>query len=60
MLHDNMNIYRLIVHAHYLEEAKDRRKSKDAKRARSFDGGSSKGRLEIKDNRWFKFLEDGF
>ena len=33
----------------HVEEARSRRKSRDAKRARSFDGGSSKNRLEIQD-----------
>lgn len=42
MLPDNMNIYRLIVHAEYVEQARCKRKSSDAKRARSFHNGSSK------------------
>ena len=37
-----------------MEEARDKRKTRDAKRARSFDGGSSKGRLDIQDKRMFK------
>ena len=32
-----------------VEEARAKRKSRDAKRARLFDGGSSKNRLEILD-----------
>ena len=40
MLHDNMNISHLIVQAKIVEGARTRRKSRDAKRARSFDGGS--------------------
>ena len=47
MLHDDMNISRLMVHAEHVEVARTKRKSRDFKRARSFDGGSSKNRLEI-------------
>ena len=42
MLHDNMNISHLMVHARRVEEARAKIKSRDAKRERSFDGGSSK------------------
>ena len=41
MIHNNMNIFLLMVHAKHVEEARARRKSRDAKRERSFDGGSS-------------------
>ena len=41
MLRDNMNISRLMVHAQHVEEARSKRKSRDAKSARYFDGGSS-------------------
>ena len=34
MLHDNINISRLMLHAKHVEEARDRRKSDDAKRER--------------------------
>ncbi|TMW94998.1 hypothetical protein EJD97_009503 [Solanum chilense] len=54
MLHDSMNISRLMVHAKHVEEAISRRKSKDSKRARDFDGSSSKNRLEIQDKHRFK------
>ena len=54
MLHDNMNIFRLMVHAQHIEEARAKRKSRDSKRARTFDGGSLKGRLEIQDKPRFK------
>ncbi|XP_069143340.1 uncharacterized protein [Solanum lycopersicum] len=47
MIHENMKISRLIVHSQHVVEARDKRRSRDAKRARSFDGGSSKRRLEI-------------
>ena len=51
MLQDNMNISLLIVHAQQVEETRAKRKSRDAKRARSFDDGSSKGSLEIHDSQ---------
>ena len=41
MIHNNMKISRLMVHAKHVEEARAMRKSRDAKRERSFDGGSS-------------------
>ena len=37
-----------------MEETRAKRKSRDAKRARSFDGGSSKGRLDIQDKTRFR------
>ena len=37
-----------------VEDARAKSKSRDAKRKRSFDSCSSKGRLDIKDNRRFK------
>ena len=54
MLHDNIKISHLMVHSKYVEEAWDRRKSRYDKRARCFDGGSSKNRLEIQDKPRFK------
>ena len=47
MLHDNMNISHLIVYARRVEDARAKRKSRDAKSARSFNGGSLKNRIEI-------------
>ncbi|TMW89238.1 hypothetical protein EJD97_017461, partial [Solanum chilense] len=41
MLHDNITISRLMVHDQQVEEARSKRKSRDAKSARSFDCGSS-------------------
>lgn len=52
--HDNMNISRLRVDAQHVENAGVKRNIKDAKRARSFDGCSSKGRLEIHDKPRFQ------
>ena len=54
MLHENMNTSHLMVHAKHMEEATTRMKSRDAKRARSFDGGSSNNRIQIQDNSRFK------
>ena len=42
------------MHARQVEVARDRRKSKDAERERSYDGSSSKNRLEIEDKPRFK------
>ena len=49
-----MNIYRVMVHAKHVEETRARRKSRDTKRARSFDGGATKNRLEIQEKPRFK------
>ena len=54
MLHDKMNISRLMVHALNMEEARDKRKSRDAKRPRSFDGDSSNNGLEIQDSLYLR------
>ena len=54
MLHENITISRHMVHAQQVKETRAKRKSRDAKRARSFDGGSSKERLEIRDKPRFK------
>ena len=43
-----------MVHAKNVAEARARRKSRYAKRARSFDGDSSKNWIEIKDKPGFK------
>ena len=54
MLHDNMNTFCLMIHDQHVQEARSKRKSRDAKRARTFVGGSSKNRLEIQDKPRFK------
>ena len=45
--HDNMNISCLMEHAKHVKVAKTRRKSRDAKRAKSYDGGSSSYWFEV-------------
>ena len=54
MLHDNMNMSCLLVHVQQVEESRLRRKNIKATRAKSFESGSSKGRLKIQDNPRFK------
>ena len=54
MLHENMNISHIIVHAQQVEESRLRRKNREDKRAKSFETGSSKGRLKIQDKSRFK------
>ena len=45
MLHENMKISHLMVHAQQVEEARAKRRSRDSKKGRPFDGGSSKSRI---------------
>ena len=47
MLLRNMNISCLMVYVKRVKKARSKRKSRDSKRERSFDGGSSKNMLEI-------------
>ena len=54
MLHDIINIYLLMVHAQQVKETRAKRKSKNVKRAKSFDGGSSNGRIDIQHKPSFK------
>ncbi|XP_069147021.1 uncharacterized protein [Solanum lycopersicum] len=49
-----MNIFHLVVHAQQVEDSRLRRKNREAKRAKSFESGSSNGRLEIQDKPRFK------
>ena len=53
LLHDNIKNSRLMVLAQHVEETRAKMKSRDAKRAKSFDGGASKNRLEIQDKPMF-------
>ena len=54
MLHKNMNISHLMMHSIRVQEVRAKINSRDDKRARSFDGRSSKNRLEIQDKLRFK------
>ena len=54
MLNDNMNIFDLMVHQKNVEEARARRKSRDAMMEGSFDGGSSKYKTSPSLRRGFK------
>ena len=54
MLHDYTNISHIMVHAKHVEESRLKRKSRYSKRARYFDGCSSKGRLQIQDKPRFR------
>lgn len=49
-----MNISRIMVHAIRVEEARAKRKNRDAKRVRSCDGKSTNNRVEIQDKPRFK------
>ena len=48
-LDDNMNISNLKIHAQQVDKIRVQRKSRYANRARSYVGGSSKGKPYIKD-----------
>ena len=54
MLHENMNISPLMVYIRRVEDARAKQKSREAKRERSSDGGSSKNKLEIQDKTKIK------
>lgn len=54
MLHDNMEIFCLMVHVQQNEERILKRTNRDAYRARSNDGGTSMGKFEIQENPKFK------
>ena len=48
MLHDNMNMSRLMVHSRSVEEERAKQKSRDVKRGRSYDGGFQRMILKYK------------
>ena len=54
IIHDNMNVSRLMVHAQQVEYRRLRRKNKESKKAMSYEGGSLKGKLDIQDKPRFK------
>ena len=47
MLHDNMDISHLMVHAQQVKESRFKRKNRESKTARSYYGGNYKGKIEI-------------
>ena len=49
-----MNISLLMVHDQQVEESRFKRKSQDDKMGGPFEGGSSKGRLDIQDKPRFR------
>ena len=53
MLHNNMNISRLIVHAQQVEETRLRRMNREAKKAKAYECCLIKCRLDIQDNPRF-------
>ncbi|KAH0743176.1 hypothetical protein KY290_031169 [Solanum tuberosum] len=54
ILHDNMDISRLMVHAQQIEESRLRKKSREVKRPRPDDGNSTKGKIEGQSGPRFK------
>ena len=54
MVDDNINISHIMVHAQQVEETRFKRMSRVANKAMSFDGGSSKGRIDIQDKTKLK------
>ncbi|KAK4706241.1 hypothetical protein R3W88_034203 [Solanum pinnatisectum] len=54
MLHDNMDISRLMVYAQQVEETRLSKKNREVKRARTDDGNSSKGKFECQGRPRFK------
>ena len=54
ILHDHMDIYRLMVHAQQVHLYRIKRKNMEFKRVKSYEGGISKGRLKIQDKPRFK------
>ena len=54
MLHDNMNISHLMVHARRVEEERDQRMSRDVMSATSYEGGATNNMLEIQEKPRFK------
>ncbi|XP_069145524.1 uncharacterized protein [Solanum lycopersicum] len=54
ILHYNMNISCLMVHAQQVERSRVKKKCRDANIARSYDDGYKEGRLQIQDKPRFK------
>ena len=49
-----MNIYRCMVHSQQVEQTRVKKNNRDSNTARSYDGCSSKGMLDIQDKPRFK------
>ena len=49
MIHDNMDLSSLIVHAQQVEESRIGNMNREAKGAKLFESGSSKSRLDVQD-----------
>lgn len=47
MIHENMEIFLLMVHAHHVEEGRIHWKNRDDKSAKFYEEGTSKGNFEI-------------
>ena len=54
MLHDNVDLSRLIVHAQQVEDSRLRKSNREANKAKSFEVSSSKSRLDVQDKPKFK------
>ena len=54
MTHDNMDLYRLMIHAQRVEESLLRNRNREVKKANSFDSVSRKSRFDVQDKRKFK------
>ena len=54
MLHNNMDLSRLMIHAQQIEEIRLRKRNRESKREKSFESGSSKSRLDVQDKPKFK------
>ena len=54
MIHDNMELSRLIVHSPQVEDSCLRKKNREAKKAWSVESGSSKNMFDLQDKPKFK------
>ena len=54
IIHDNMDLSRLIFHSQQIKESHLRKINRESKKARSFEGGSSKNRLDMQDKTKLK------
>ena len=54
ILHNDMDLSRLMVHVQQVEESRIKRKNREVKRARPYDGGTSKSKFEIQDKQKLK------